>query len=79
MTDEEIQDRIEELVAEEHDLLRRAGAWACRSTSIAASNGCGSSSAASGTCCASVAREEFGLDPNLVQPRNPTGVENYTQ
>jgi hypothetical protein len=80
MTDEEIQETIEALVAEEHELLGRG-------------EGRGLSPEQHERLEAvrveldrywdllrqRRAREEFGLDPDPVQPRDPDTVENYLQ
>jgi hypothetical protein len=80
MTDEEIQETIEALVAEEHELLRSG-------------EGRGLSPEEHERLEAvrveldrfwdlqrqRRAREEFGLDPDATQPRDPGTVENYLQ
>jgi uncharacterized protein YjaG (DUF416 family) len=79
-TDEEIQQVIEALVAEEHELQRRG-------------EGTGLSAEEHERLEAvrveldrqwdllrqRRAREEFGLDPDVVQPRDPGTLENYQQ
>ena len=74
MTDVEIQETIEALVAEEHELLRSSAEEHQRLEEVRVEL-----DRLWDLLRQRRAREECGLDPDLVQPRDPTVVEDYLQ
>ena len=77
--DQRIENHIEALVAEEHELLqageRHEGLTPSNTSAWAPSR---SSSTVTGICFASAAlKEEFGLDPDNTSMRDPGTVEGY--